>query len=104
MLVSSNKSQQALDDYRQGWQTEMLFKAMKSSGFNIEDIHVTALDRLEKLFLLTMITFVWGYKIGDYIDSKIKSIKIKKHGRRAISVLNMDWSISRNVYCQDSIS
>jgi len=31
-----------------------------------------------------MIAFVWYYKIGDYIDQNI--LKIKKHGRRAISV------------------
>jgi hypothetical protein len=29
---------------------------------------------------------VWCYKIGDYIDSEIKPIKIKTHGRRAVSV------------------
>ncbi len=44
---------------------------MKSSGFNIEDTHVIALDRLEKLMLLVMIAFVWCYKIGDFIDIRI---------------------------------
>ncbi len=86
MLVSLNEPREALDYYKQRWQIETLFKAMKSSGFNIEDTHVTALDRLEKLILLTMIAFVWCYKLGDYIDSRIKAIKIKKHGRRAVSV------------------
>ena len=86
MLVSFNRPWEALDDYKKRWQIEMLFKAMKSSGFNIEDTHVTALDRLEKLILLTMVAFVWCYKIGDYIDTQIKPIKIKKHGRRAVSV------------------
>lgn len=59
---------------------------MKSSGFNIEDTHVTDLERLEKLLLLTMIAFVWCYRVGDYLDRQIKPIKIKKHGRRAKSV------------------
>lgn len=86
ILVSFNKPQQALGYYKQRWQIETLFRAMKSSGFNIEDTHVTALDRLEKLILLTMIAFVWCYKIGDYIDTQIRPIKIKKHGRRAVSV------------------
>ncbi len=71
---------------KQRWQIETLFKAMKSSGFNIEDTYVTALDRFEKLILLTMIAFVWCYKIGDYIDSQIRPIKIKTHGRWAVSV------------------
>ena len=72
--------------YKKRWQVETLFRALKSSGFNIEDTHVTDLERLERLFLLTMIAFVWCYKIGDYIDGKIKKIKIKKHGRRSVSV------------------
>lgn len=59
---------------------------MKTSGFNIQGTHVTDLERLEKLILLTMIAFVWCYKTGDFIDTHIKPIKIKKHGRRAISV------------------
>jgi hypothetical protein len=86
ILVSFKKPEQALAYYKQRWQIETLFKAMKSSGFNIEDTHVTALERLEKLILLTMIALVWCYKIGDYIDSEIKPIKIKTHGRRAVSV------------------
>jgi hypothetical protein len=47
---------------------------------------VTDLERLEKLFSLTMIAFVWRYKIGDFLDENIQRIIIKKHGRRAVSV------------------
>jgi hypothetical protein len=49
--------------------------------FSIQHQH-----RLEKLFSLTMIAFVWCYKIGDYLDENIKIIIIKKHGRRAVSL------------------
>jgi hypothetical protein len=86
IIVSFNKPEQTMIYYKQRWQIETLFKGLKSSGFNIEDTHVTDLERLEKLFLLTMIAFVWCYGIGDFIDQKIKNIKIKKHGRRSVSV------------------
>jgi len=86
IIVSFNKPDEALDKYRERWQIETLFKGLKSSGFNIEDTHVIDLDRLKKLISLVMIAFVWCYKIGDFIDSEIKPIKIKKHGYRAISV------------------
>ena len=86
IIVSFNKPSQALTKYKQRWQIETLFKGLKSSGFNLENTHVTHLDRLEKLILLVMIAFVWCYKIGDFIDTNIKPIKIKKHGNRAISV------------------
>lgn len=86
ILVSFNKPDQALSYYKERWQIETLFRGLKSSGFNIEDTHLTILDRLEKLILLTMIAFACCYKIGDYIDRNIKPITVKKHGRRAKSV------------------
>lgn len=86
ILVSFNEPREALAYYKKRWQIESLFRGIKSSGFNIEDTHVTDLKRLEKLLLLTMVAFVWCYAIGHYLDSKIKPIKIKKHGRRAVSV------------------
>lgn len=86
IIVSFNKAEQAMAYYKQRWQIETLFRGLKSSGFNIEDTHVSDLERLEKLFSLTMIAFVWCYKIGDYIDQYILKIKIKKHGRKAISI------------------
>lgn len=86
ILVSFNNPELAKEYYKQRWQIETLFRAMKSSGFNIEDTHVTDLKRLEILFLLTMIAFVWCYKVGDYLDEKIKKITIITHLRKAISI------------------
>ena len=86
IIVSFNRPEQAMAYYKQRWQIETLFRGLKSSGFNIEDTHVTDLDRLEKLFLLTIIAFVWCYKIGDFVDQKIKKITIKIHVRRAVSI------------------
>ena len=86
ILVSFNRPAEALGYYRERWQVETLFRALKSSGFNIEDTHVTALDRLEKLLLLTMVAFVWCYRVGDHLDRGVRPIKVKKHGRRAVSV------------------
>lgn len=80
MVVSFNKLERALAYYRKRWQVESLFRALKTSGFNIEDTHVTDLKRLERLFLLTMIAFVWCYRIGDFIDENIEKIKNKKYG------------------------
>jgi len=86
IIVSFNKAEIAMASYKMRWQVETLFRALKSSGFNLEDTHVADLERLERLFLLTMIAFVWCYRIGDFIDENIEKIKIKKHGRRSVSV------------------
>jgi hypothetical protein len=86
IIVSYNKPEQAQFYYEKRWEIETQFRGLKSSGFNIEDTHVTDLERLEKLFLLTLIAFVWCYRLGEYIDDNVKKIKIKNHGRRAVSV------------------
>ena len=85
IIVSFNKPQKAQKKYQKRWQIEMCFKAMKSSGFNIEKTHLRDIQRIEKLVLMVMIAFVWCYKTGIYIN-KIKPIKIKKHGRKAKSI------------------
>lgn len=87
IVISFNKPEKSLEKYSKRWQIETLFKSFKTSGFNLEDTHVTHLDRLEKLVLLVMLAFTWCYKIGDYIDTEIKPIIIKKHGNRAVSVI-----------------
>lgn len=85
IIVSFNKPEKAQEDYKQRWQIEMCFKAMKSSGFDIEKTHLQDIDRIEKLILLVMIAFVWCYKAGIY-RHQIHPISIKKHGRKAKSI------------------
>ncbi|MGB0884730.1 MAG: IS4 family transposase [Flavobacteriales bacterium] len=85
ILISFNNPNQAQAHYKQRWQIEMCFKAMKSSGFDIEKTHLNKIERIEKLVLLVMIAFVWCYKVGIYLH-KLKPIKIKTHGRKAKSI------------------
>ncbi len=86
-----------MEYYKKRWQIETLFKAFKSSGFNIENTHVTDQKRLEKLFMIVMIALVWCYKVGDFADQNIKAIKIKKHQRKAISVFKYGLNYLNNV-------
>jgi hypothetical protein len=86
IVISFNKPEESLSYYAQRWQIETLFRAFKSSGFNLEQTHLKHTERIEKLVLLVMIAFVWCYKIGDFIDKEIKQIPLKKHGRRAKSI------------------
>jgi Transposase DDE domain len=75
----------AMKIYAQRWTIECFFKAIKSAGFNIEQTHLTDAKRLEKLFAIIAIAFVWIYKIGQY-QNQHKSIKTKSHGRREFSI------------------
>ena len=85
VIVSFNKPDEAQSLYKERWQIETAFRALKTSGFNIEDTHLTDIERINKLFALILIAFVWAYKIGIYLNS-IWPIEIKKHGRKAKSI------------------
>ena len=43
IIVSFNKPDEALEYYSKRWQIETLFRALKTSGFNLEDTHVANL-------------------------------------------------------------
>jgi hypothetical protein len=85
IIVSFNKPDESQSVYKERWQIESAFKALKTSGFNVEDTHLTDIDRIHKLFALVLVAFVWAYKTGIYLDS-LCPIKIKKHGRKAKSL------------------
>jgi len=97
IIISFNKPHEALVYYQKRWQIETLFKAFKSSGFNIENTHVADQKRLEKLFMLVMIALVWCYKIGDYLHEHVKQIKIKKHQGKAFSFFKYGLNYLNNM-------
>ena len=86
IIISFNKPEQAQIKYAERWQLETCFKSLKSSGFNLEETHLTDINRLEKLILLVTIAFIWCYKIGIFLHENIRSISIKTHGRKAQSI------------------
>ena len=85
IIASFNQQDQALINYKERWQIETMFRAMKSSGFNMEETHLTDLDRLSTLVAIIAIAFVWAYLVGIDKHKNIIPIKLKKHGRRAYS-------------------
>ena len=86
IIISFNKPENALQIYKDRWQIETAFRALKSSGFNIEDTHLTDLERVEKLFSIVMVAFAWAYVVGVFANENVKPIKILKHGKRAKSI------------------
>ena len=74
VVVSFNKPENAMEIYKERWQIETAFRALKTSGFNIEDTHLTDIERIEKLFVLVMVAFTWAYLVGDYLNKYIKPI------------------------------
>jgi len=85
IIATYDYSPDALTIYKDRWQIETMFRALKSSGFNFEVTHLTDINRISKLLSIICIAFIWAYNVGIYKDKNIAPIKIKKHGRRAYS-------------------
>jgi transposase len=107
IIISFNKPNDALEIYKERWQIETAFSALETSGFNIEDTHLTEIERIEKLFALVIVAFTWAYLIGDYLHKYVKPIKVKKHGKKAKSLfkygLTYIASVLLNDFFQDDI-
>ena len=102
IIVSFNKPDEAQALYKERWQIESAFKALKTSGFNIEDTHLTDTERVGKLFALVLIAFAWVYKAGIYLDA-LRPIKIKNHGRRAKSLFKYGLTYISNLLFSNDI-
>jgi hypothetical protein len=96
IIIAFNEPKHAQEIYKERWQIETAFKALKTSGFNIEDTHLSELDRIEKLFTIVMVAFAWAYVVGVFADRHIKPVRILKHGRRAKSLFKYGLQIIAN--------
>lgn len=85
IVVSYNSQPEALLRYKERWQVETLFKALKTNGFQVEDTHLSDLQRIDKLVACLTVAFTWAYKAGIYAHQHLKPIVIKKHQRKAYS-------------------
>lgn len=99
IIASFKKKRDSLESYKDRWQIESAFKALKTSGFNLEKTHLTDLRRFEKLLSVVFIAFFWAFLTGIYIHDKVKKIRLLKHGRLAKSFFKYgldyiaDWLI-----------
>lgn len=72
-----------------------MFKAFKSSGFNLEDTRVANYDRLETLISVMMIAFTISYEVGDDYED-LHPQKLKKHGYKAVSTYKIGINLIKN--------
>jgi hypothetical protein len=86
IIISFNKPNVAQKIYKERRQIETAFKALKTSGFNIEKTHLADMERIEKLLAPELIAFTWSYLLGIYLHEQAKPIKVLKHGRKAKSL------------------
>ena len=83
ILICFNRPEGAILTYKKRWEIETAFRAMESSGFNIEDTHMRDMNRIARLVAMVCMALVWAYLVGEHKDINIKPIRILKHGREA---------------------
>ena len=96
ILVTDVNPETAMDDYRLRWEIETLFACLKTRGFNFESTHLTKLDRINKLVAVLAITFSWCHITGEWLHQQ-KPIKIKAHGRPAVSIFRYGLDCLREI-------
>ncbi|MCK4441210.1 MAG: IS4 family transposase, partial [Sulfurovaceae bacterium] len=84
ILATNIKQEMALGYYKRRWEIEMLFSAFKKRGFNLEETHMSANNKIDSLIAVLSLTFAWSHSIGEWLNEK-KPIKLLKHGYMAQS-------------------
>lgn len=79
--------------YRQRWEIETMFAALKSQGYRLEKTHLTAPDRIRRLVGLLALAFCWTHLIGERRARRHGPPREKSHGRRQRSLFRygLDW-------------
>ncbi|UBV45266.1 transposase (plasmid) [Deinococcus taeanensis] len=89
-LATDLHAQDACLTYRLRWSVECTFSSMKSRGFDLERTGMTQDDRLERLFGIVTLAWVWCLRGG--VDGALeRPIPIKAHGRKALSLVTAGW-------------
>lgn len=92
VLIHSDDIKDPFACYRNRWQIESMFRALKTGGFNIEDIHIKEPSRLAELMSVVSIAFCFAYRAGSLVAKKTKP-KHKKHGYKEKSLIRLGLDI-----------
>jgi hypothetical protein len=100
ILVSNRKAKLALMFYKRRWQIELLFAAMKTTGFDLEATHLTSNQKLTKLLCFVSLALVWAHSVGEWLhNSNLKPLLTKQHGRLAKTFFRHGLDYLRSLLC-----
>jgi Transposase DDE domain len=98
IIVAPRFTERALADYSRRWEIETLFSCLKSRGFRLEETHLLHPERLKKLMALLALSFCWAHIIGEWLTRQ-HPLKLKKHGRLAVSIFRHGFDHLRRILC-----
>ena len=82
LVVCSDKEGKGIETYGERWQIKTLFGSLKSQGFNLEDTHMTAPAKIDRLMSVLAIGFVLSCRAG--LD---RLVSVLSRGMRLLEVL-----------------
>jgi Transposase DDE domain len=97
LIVTNGNPRHSLTYYAQRWQIEMLFSALKTTGFDLEATHLNQVHRIDTLLVLLMVALLWAHRIGEKLHDTFKPIKRKKHGHLAQSFFRYGLDYLRSI-------
>ena len=97
IIVTNGNPKESLTLYKQRWEIETFFKAIKKTGFDFEATHLVDLDRISNLLALVTIAFTWAHRMGEFLHDLIKPIPLKKHGYRLNSFFRHGLDYLRSI-------
>lgn len=86
IVATTETPDTAIKIYGLRWEIETLFGCLKGRGFNFEDTHMIGQERVKRLLVLLAVAFCWAHKTGEWRHTCEEAIKLKKHGRPAVSL------------------
>jgi hypothetical protein len=96
IIVTNDNPAEAIKNYKKRWEIETLFEALKSRGFNFEDTHLTAEDKICKLIAIMAITFYWVHRVGEWRNEE-KPLKVKTHNRLEKSIFRYGLDLLQTI-------
>jgi Transposase DDE domain len=100
ILVTNRHPKQALAFYKRRWQIEMLFAAMKTTGFDLETSHLSCTQRIDKLLAFVCLAITWAHSVGEWLHrSNQKPLRLKAHGRREKTFFRHGLDYLRSLLC-----
>jgi hypothetical protein len=95
IVTNSENPLEALRVYKKRWFIECLFGDSKSRGLNMEDTHMTDLEKLSLLIAVIALAMVWSYACAKKEMGR-HSIKKAKHGFKRKSWFRTGLDLLRN--------
>jgi len=101
IVVSQHPQKESIEIYLKRWAIETFFGCIKTKGFCMENTHMTDLKKVSKLLSIIVIAFTWAHLVGEFLNEDIP-IKIKKHGRKSISLFRYGLDFLQRIFLNQS--